>query len=204
MHARWFFEWIYRSSQLHRRPSTVECEELKKTWWHSPVSLLTCVFMMFILIPCHTPFKYRCLINRSKRITPQDLRRLQEVETHGNHKRQGSAESHLQHLSQVFFFLTKGPAFHVMANFYIIDFLTGWSYFSMSFDWLAAKVDCDWLSFGMWRVQKETLLVPNQLTTHKQLWGDNGAEACIPRRIVLLHSSRAIIVEIWEWFLTWT
>ena len=41
------------------------------------------------------------------------------------------------------FFLTKGPAFHVTANFYIIGFLTGWSYFSMSFDWLAAKVDCD-------------------------------------------------------------
>ena len=47
------------------------------------------------------------------------------------------------------FFLTKGPAFHVTA---IIGFLTGWSYFSMSFDGLAAKVDCDWLSFGMWRV----------------------------------------------------
>ena len=47
------------------------------------------------------------------------------------------------------FFLTKGPAFHVTANFYIIGFFTGWSYFSMSFDWLAAKVDCDWLSFGM-------------------------------------------------------
>ena len=55
------------------------------------------------------------------------------------------------------FFLTKGPAFHVTANFYIIGFLTGWSYFSMSFDWLAAKVDYDWLSFGMWRVQKATL-----------------------------------------------
>ena len=51
------------------------------------------------------------------------------------------------------FFSTKGPAFHVTANFYIIGFLTGWSYFSMSFDWLAAKVDCDWLL----RVQKETL-----------------------------------------------
>ena len=38
------------------------------------------------------------------------------------------------------FFLTNGPAFHVTANFYIIGFLTGWSYFSMSFDWLAAKV----------------------------------------------------------------
>ena len=55
------------------------------------------------------------------------------------------------------FFLTKGLAFHVTANFYIIGFLTGWSYFSMSFDWLAAKVGCDWLSFGMWRVQKEIL-----------------------------------------------
>ena len=32
--------------------------------------------------------------------------------------------------------------------------------FSMSFDWLAAKVDCDWLSFGMWRVQKETWAKP--------------------------------------------
>ena len=59
-------------------------------------------------------------------------------------------------MNNVFLF-TKGPAFHVTANFYIIGFLTGWSYFSMSFDWLAAKVDCDWLSFGMWRVQKETL-----------------------------------------------
>ena len=29
------------------------------------------------------------------------------------------------------FFLTKGPAFHLTA---IIGFLTGWSYFSMSFD----------------------------------------------------------------------
>ena len=57
------------------------------------------------------------------------------------------------------FFLTKGPAFHVTANFYIIGFLTGWSYFSMSFDRLAAKVECDWLSFGMWRVQTETLLL---------------------------------------------
>ena len=34
----------------------------------------------------------------------------------------------------------------------------GWSYFSMSFDGLAPKVECDWLSFGMWRVQKETLM----------------------------------------------
>ena len=32
---------------------------------------------------------------------------------------------------------------------YIIGFLTGWSYFSMSFDGLATKVDCDWLSCGM-------------------------------------------------------
>ena len=47
------------------------------------------------------------------------------------------------------FFLTKGPTFHVTANFYIVGFLTGWSYFSMSFDGLVAKVDCDWLSFGM-------------------------------------------------------
>ena len=30
-------------------------------------------------------------------------------------------------------------------------------HFSMSFDWLAAKVECDWLLFGMWRVQKATL-----------------------------------------------
>ena len=34
------------------------------------------------------------------------------------------------------FFLTKGPTFHVLANFYIIGFLTGWSYFSMSFFFL--------------------------------------------------------------------
>ena len=61
------------------------------------------------------------------------------------------------------FFLTKGPAFHVTAiigfltgqglgfsfRVHIIDSLTGWSYFSMSFDGLVAKVDCDWLSFGM-------------------------------------------------------
>jgi hypothetical protein len=58
--------------------------------------------------------------------------------------------------STVEFFLTKGPAFHVTgpafhvtANFYIIGFVTGWSYFSMSFDGLGAKVDCDWLSFAM-------------------------------------------------------
>ena len=57
----------------------------------------------------------------------------------------------------MFIFFTKGPTFHVTANFYIIGFLTGWSYFSMSFDWLAAKIDCDWLSFGMWLVQKETM-----------------------------------------------
>ena len=30
-------------------------------------------------------------------------------------------------------------------------------HFSMSFDWLAAKVECDWLLFDMWRVQKATL-----------------------------------------------
>ena len=54
-------------------------------------------------------------------------------------------------------FLTNGPAFHVTAKFYIFGFLMGWSYFSMSFDWLTAKVDCDRLSFGMGRVQKETL-----------------------------------------------
>ena len=53
--------------------------------------------------------------------------------------------------------MTKGPAFHVTAFFYIIDFLTGWSHFSMSFDWLVAKVDYDCLSFGIWRVQKATL-----------------------------------------------
>ena len=43
------------------------------------------------------------------------------------------------------FFLTKGSTFHVTANFYVIGFLTGWSYFSMSmflFD-KGSSLSCD-------------------------------------------------------------
>ena len=95
--------------------------------------------------------------------------------------------SHLCHRCKQCFFLTKGPAFHVMAiigfltgqglgfRVYITGFLTGWSYFSMSFDGLAAKVDCDWLSFGMWRVQKETLVV-----SHQSLSWHNGTGRSLP------------------------
>ena len=50
-------------------------------------------------------------------------------------------------------------------------FLTGWSYFSMSFDGLTAKVDCDWMSFGIWRVQKETLsLMELEVLTMMYIW----------------------------------
>ena len=38
------------------------------------------------------------------------------------------------------FLLTKGPTFHVTANFHIIGFWTGWSYFSMSFDTQFSKL----------------------------------------------------------------
>ena len=38
------------------------------------------------------------------------------------------------------FFFTKGLAFHVTANFHIIGSLTGWSYFSMSFDTQFSKL----------------------------------------------------------------
>ena len=77
---------------------------------------------------------------------------------HFQHNTVGSNQPYMQ-----CFFLTKGPTFHVTANFYIIGFLTGWSYFSMSFDGLAAKVDCDWMSFGMWQVQRNPAYMETNL-----------------------------------------
>ena len=56
------------------------------------------------------------------------------------------------------FLFDKGSNLSCDSQFLHHRFFTGWSYFSMSFDWLAAKVECDWLSFDMWRVQKETLV----------------------------------------------
>ena len=71
-------------------------------------------------------------------------------------------------------FFTKGPAFLVTANFYIIGFFTGWLYFSMSFDWL----DVIWHVTGAKRN-----LAPCALTSKSNQW--QGREATL---LKVLHS----------------